>query len=423
MKIAIIDPPNFTPYRNFSLCLALEKIGYDTTLFTTRFIYDPSFDLSKIKGINYFFFNFSNKIRERFPFIGEYKIFKIIKGVEYCLDLMRLFIYIKRNKYTLANIEWAVIPQIDIFFIRFLKKAGIKTALITHNLPSHPVYNGKDIWKRYMKKICQEVDLLISLTEMTREIFIKETGVKRDKIRAVYHGNFDIFRTGNYNSSMQAREELGIPYESDVILFFGIIWHYKGLEYLLKALKIAVSKKKNIKLLIAGRLFTSSEKLYEDEEFSALQGHLIVHPKFIPMVDVEKYFIASDVVVMPHVHNLHSGQHHLAYTFRRPVIATACGDSLEIIKEGKSGFLVPPEDEKALAEAIIKFFNLDSEKRREMNQYCGMLSDRNSWEKIAHNLIETYNDFFKLPIKNTPSPSLLPHEGGEDQGEGEYIGG
>lgn len=401
MKIAVIDPPNFTPYRNFLLCSALEKTGNDVTLFTSKFSYDSSLDFSKIKGTNYFFFRLSTKIVQVFSNVKGYKIFKLIKGIEYCFDLIRLFSHIKKNKYTVINIEWTVIPQLDLYFIRLLKKSGIKTALIIHNLPSHPVYNGKNIWKKYMEKIYSETDLLIPLTETTKNIFVKETGTDKNKVRAIYHGNFDIFRTGHYKTPAQARKELGILPESDVILFFGIIWHYKGLEYLLKALKTVVSQKKNIKLLVAGRLFTTKEKLYEHREFRGLQEHLIVHADFIPMVDVEKYFVASDVVVMPHVHNLHSGQHHLAYTFGRPVIATACGDSLEIIKEGKSGFLVPFENEKALAEAIINFFNLEKNKREEMNRYCRLLSDNNSWEKIAHKLIETYRDFFKISVKGT----------------------
>jgi len=396
MKIAIIDPPNFTPYRNFSLCSALEKTGNDVTLFTSKFLYDPSLDFSKIKGTNYFFFRLSNKIEKKFSRVKAYRIFKIIKGVEYCFDLIRLFNYIKKNKYTVANIEWAVIPQLDIYFVKFLRKRGIKTALTVHNLPSHPVYNGKNLWKRNMEKIYSETDLLIPLTETTKNIFVKETGTDKNKVRAVYHGNFDIFRTGHYKTPAQARKELGILPESDVILFFGIIWHYKGLEYLLKALKTVVSQKKNIKLLVAGRLFTTKEKLYEHREFRGLQEHLIVHADFIPMIDVKKYFIASDVVVMPHVHNLHSGQHHLAYTFGKPVIATACGDSLEIIKEGKSGFLVPPENEKALANAIINFFNLEKDEREEMSRYCSLLSDKNSWKIIAHNLVDTYQNFFNI---------------------------
>src|SRR3989338_9400384 len=228
MKIAVIDPPNFTPYRNFSLCSALEKIGNDVTLFTSNFLYDSSLDFSKIKGINYFFFRLSNKIEKKFSHVKAYRIFKIIKGVEYCFDLIRLFNYIKKNKYTVANIEWAVIPQLDIYFVKFLRKRGIKTALTVHNLPSHPVYNGKNLWKRNMQKIYSETDLLISLTETTKDIFVKETGTDKNKVRAVYHGNFDIFRTGHYKTPAQARKELGILPESDVILFFGIIWHYKG---------------------------------------------------------------------------------------------------------------------------------------------------------------------------------------------------
>jgi glycosyltransferase involved in cell wall biosynthesis len=396
MKIAVIDPSNFTPYRNFSLCAGLEKTGHDITLFTSRFIYDPSLDFSKLNSTNYFFFRFSNKMIQHSPYIRTLKIFKLIKGIEYCSDLFRLLNYMKRHKFTIANIEWTLIPQIDFHFIRLLKKNGIKTVLTAHNLPSHPVYNGKNTWRRFMGKIYSEVELLVPLTETTKEIFVKETKIRSEKVRAVYHGNFEIFRTGQYKTSYQARKELEIPQDSDVILFFGIIWHYKGLEYLLKALQIVKSRNQNIKLLIAGKLFTSKEKLYEHEKFRELQKYLIVHANFIPMNEVEKYFIASDVVIMPHVHNLHSGQHHLAYTFGRPVIATACGDSLEIVREGKSGFLVPPENEQALAEAIINFFNLEKAKREEMNHYCRYLSDRNSWDKVAHNLIRTFREYFRI---------------------------
>jgi glycosyltransferase involved in cell wall biosynthesis len=396
MKVAIIDPANFTPYRNYSLCFALEKANCDVTLFTSEFIYDPSLDFSKIKGINYFFLRFASKFEKLCPSIRGTKFFQIIKGVEYCLDLIRLNRYLEKYDYKIANIEWAIIPKLDFYFIKFLKRKNIKTALTVHNLLSHPVYKGKNAWKNNMKRVYSEVDLLIPLTETTKGIFIDETGIKPNKVKAVYHGNFDIFRTGRFKRSDEARKALGIPRETDVLLFFGIIWHYKGLEYLLKALKIVARKNNSVRLLVVGKLFTSKERLYERREFRELKDYINVHAEFIPMVDVEKFFAASDVIVMPHVHNLHSGQHHLAYTFGKPVIATACGDSLEIVEEGKSGFLVPGQDERALAEAIVRFFNLEEHKRHEMGRYCQLKSNENSWDKVAHSLIRTYKEFYSI---------------------------
>ena len=394
MKIAIIDPPSFTPWRNYSLCSALEKAGYEVTLFTSEFIYDSTLEGLRTKGVKYFFLRLSTKIQTIFPAIKGSSFVKAIKGAEYCFDLVRLYRYLNKNKYTVAHIEWPVIPPIDLYFIKLLKKKGIKVSLTIHNLLSSPTYDRQYITKRYMRKIYSEADLLMPLTETTKKIFIEETGIRGEKIKTVRHGNFDIFRIGRCTGRLQAKKEFGIDPESDLILFFGLIRYYKGLKYLLKALRIAVSENKRIKLLVAGRIFASEERLDEYDELKDLRDHIIIHPRFIPTTEVEKYFVACDIVVMPYIHNLHSGQHHLAYTFGRPVIATACGDSLEIVQDGKGGFLVPPEDENALARAIINFFNFDKKKREEMNQYCRSLSDGNSWEKAARDLIGAYKDFF-----------------------------
>ena len=118
-----------------------------------------------------------------------------------------------------------------------------------------------------------------------------------------------------------------------------------------------------------------------------------LEPNYISLFEVEKFFVASDVVIMPYVLCTHSGIHHMAYSFGIPVIATKCGELPETVEEGKSGFLVEPRNPDELAETILHFYSLSQNKISEMSRYCREIADEKyNWNSIAHSLVEVYDN-------------------------------
>jgi glycosyltransferase involved in cell wall biosynthesis len=154
----------------------------------------------------------------------------------------------------------------------------------------------------------------------------------------------------------------------------------------------------NLTLIIAGNPETSELELKYRNIISKLPKEIkvIYHAEFIPDAEIEKYFIASDVVVLPYRRISHSGILHIAYSFGKPVIATNVGDFEETIEEGKSGFVLSSNSQENLSEKIIQAFS-DRLKLEEMGKYARHLS---TTKYTLKNIAELMKAIYEKMIKN-----------------------
>jgi D-inositol-3-phosphate glycosyltransferase len=164
-----------------------------------------------------------------------------------------------------------------------------------------------------------------------------------------------IYDYGQLIDSRVAKSKLGIDNDASIILFFGIIRDYKGLDWLLEAFSKTNYKQYNFKLLVAGE-FYADDRPYRDLIAKLNLGdHLILHDKFISDDDVHLYFNSADLVVQPYKHATQSGVTQIAYHFEKPMIVTEVGGLAEIVPHGKAGYVVKPNID-AIAGAIEHFF-------------------------------------------------------------------
>ncbi len=168
------------------------------------------------------------------------------------------------------------------------------------------------------------------------------------------HPLYDHF--GAVESNSRARASLKIGENEKVILFFGFIRKYKGLDILLEAMADERIRAAGIKLLVAG-------EFYEDANFYTdlintldIASSCMMHTDFIPNSEVATYFNAADVVVQPYRTATQSGISQMAYHFEKPMIVTNVGGLPEIVPDGKVGF-VTEVSAQAIAEAILTFFS------------------------------------------------------------------
>ena len=159
---------------------------------------------------------------------------------------------------------------------------------------------------------------------------------------------------GVKESKEGARVSLGLP-GGPIILFFGFIRAYKGLATLIEAMPL-VKQTIPIHLVIAGEFYGDEKKYRTMIHGLGLEQDVTVRSEYIPQNQVGKYFSASDCVVLPYVSATQSGIVQIAYQFDTPVIATNVGGLAEVVLDGVTGFIVPPENPPALAAAIVKFF-------------------------------------------------------------------
>jgi glycosyltransferase involved in cell wall biosynthesis len=187
-----------------------------------------------------------------------------------------------------------------------------------------------------------------------------------------------------------ARRQLGLGERDKVILFFGYIAPYKGLEFLVAAFDELARGDKNYRLIIAGEPKTPKDKDYwkrikETISRSTAGDQVIQKIEYVPDAETELYFKAADVLVLPYVHIFQSGVLFLSYSFGLPVIAADVGAMRDEIISGKTGDIFEPEKVPALAATLRKFFASDlylelDRRRQAIRDYA---DEKYSWKKIA----------------------------------------
>jgi len=170
----------------------------------------------------------------------------------------------------------------------------------------------------------------------------------------VKHPLYDNF--GEQISKAAARAKLGIDPNEQVLLFFGFIRKYKGLDILLDAMKILKDQQQPFKLLIAGE-FYGDEKVYSEQIARlGIQEQLILHTGFITDSEVKYYLCAADVVVQPYRNATQSGVTPLAYHFEKPMIVTNVGGLPSLVPDNKAGLVAEP-NAASIAIKIIEYFD------------------------------------------------------------------
>jgi glycosyltransferase involved in cell wall biosynthesis len=157
-------------------------------------------------------------------------------------------------------------------------------------------------------------------------------------------------------SREEARGRLGYGDKDRIILFFGFVRRYKGLDYLVRAMG-KVSTELQVKLLVVGEFWESEEKYRNLAYLLDLQDRFHIINRYVPNEEIRLYFSAADAVVLPYLEATQSAVAQIAFGFDLPIITTDVGGLAEIGKDGVFGIVVPPKNEKALAQAITDYFN------------------------------------------------------------------
>jgi glycosyltransferase involved in cell wall biosynthesis len=194
------------------------------------------------------------------------------------------------------------------------------------------------------------------------------------RVLRLFHPLYDDFPPPPEPGRAEARRRLQLPEESKILLFFGLVRPYKGLETLLQA-SVQLSLAGNEHHLVIAGEFYQPRKKYEPllTELSD-RGHLTLRDRFIPNEKVTSYFAAADVVVLPYRDATQSGIVPLAYACGRGVVASQVGGLAEVVQEAVSGVLVPPGDPAALAGGISAFLRQQDSIERQVPGFARQFS-------------------------------------------------
>lgn len=263
------------------------------------------------------------------------------------------------------------------YVARQLRKQGTKCIAILHNLIPHEHKPGDRILSRYFVK---SVGGYVALSESV----LSEIDLFDKKNPRTYcpHPLYDHF--GKKATREESLAHLELDPKFRYILFFGLIRDYKGLDLLMQAYSDSRLRKFNVRLIVAGEFYGSSDKYFELEKQLGLEGLIIWKNQFIPGDEVRYCFGAADLITQPYRTATQSGVSQIAYHFEKPMLVTKVGGLAEIVPDGKAGYAVEPEPAR-IADALVDFFSND----RQEQFTSGVIAEKQkySWDKMTRAIL------------------------------------
>jgi glycosyltransferase involved in cell wall biosynthesis len=312
---------------------------------------------------------------------------KLLRLAKYYFKLIR---YAAGSTPPIFHILWNnKIETFDRTVLQLLYRLkGRRVVLTVHNV-NREARDGKDsMLNRLTLRIQYRLTdhLFVHTNEMKRELEA-DYGVPASRISVIPFGiNSTVPNTALTRA--EARKRLGLPDAAKIVLFFGNIAPYKGVEYLVGAFQRIADEIPECMVLIAGRPKGSESywaQIDRQMDSSGLASRIVRRIEYVPDEETEVYFKAADVLALPYVSVFQSGVLFLAYNFGLPVIATDVGALKDDVVEGMTGFVCKPTDEASLAETLIRFFSADvyrnGESARSAIRRFG--HERHSWEVVA----------------------------------------
>lgn len=197
------------------------------------------------------------------------------------------------------------------------------------------------------------------------------------------HPSYNVFKIRDI-TKRQAREELLLSAEEKVLLFFGFVREYKGLKYLIAAMPEVRRQLGRVRLIVAGSFGSDRVSYLHMIDEYEVNDCIEVVDGYIADNEVEKYFAACDIVVLPYESATQSGIVQIAYGFEKPVIVTNVGGLPDVVADGQTGYIVERGNSKQLADAIIRYYKDGMEKR--FAEQVRKEADRFSWDRLVEKI-------------------------------------
>jgi D-inositol-3-phosphate glycosyltransferase len=309
------------------------------------------------------------------------RVFQVLRRWYRRLKALCFFLYRRPH---IIHFQWLISPREDYYFIKALRLLRFKIIYTAHNLQPHE--DNSEAGKKILRKIYESVDHIIVHANQNQTELIEQFKITINKTTVIPHGSYDLFSVGKNITRESARDELILPKDKLIVLFFGSIRKYKGLDYLIEAFQQVRRQIYDIVLLVVGKTGNGHN---DSRYYSDLIGDLYRYEDIIfisKYIDVEKvgsYFSAADLVVLPYTETYQSGVLMLAYAFGKAVVVTNIGGLNELVVADKTGLVVPPCNSSALAEAITKIL-VNPDERESMGRRAKSLAETTySWRNIA----------------------------------------
>jgi D-inositol-3-phosphate glycosyltransferase len=304
--------------------------------------------------------------------------------------LIRVACLVRETKPDVIHYQSYRMIRVDWLLFLWFRLLGWKTVFTVHDTHS---LEASAIDSFLFKSTARQADLLLVHNTVSKEVIERDWGVSPQRIRLIPHGGYDdYYRPGADRG--EARRHLNCRPDHFVVLTFGTVRKYKGLDYLLPAVARARERIPGLKVFLAGRAFDQTlgeryEKMISQLGIDDVAEFL---NRFIETEELERLFTAADLVVLPYVRIDQSGVLFMAYTFGKPVLVTRVGGLPELVREGRSGFVVEPRSSESLCEGLVSAWQ--NRDRLEKMGACArrLVEQEYTWKRQAEITVDAYRE-------------------------------
>ena len=320
------------------------------------------------------------------------------KLLAYALVYLRLIHHAATSSARIVHILWNYkVPVFDrTVLLIYYKVIGKQVVFTAHNINAAE-RDGVDSFVNRLSLRLQYrlVDHIFVHTEKMKDQLVETFGVRDKKITIIPFGTYDMVPQSALTSA-EAKQRLGLSASDRAILFFGRIAPYKGIDLLVEAFERIALQDKSYSLIVAGEPMKEAVQQWADLqqiiEQSPVRQQVRQYTRFIGDNEIELYFKAADVLVLPYTQIFQSGVLFMAYSFGLPVIASDVGSFGQDIIGGVTGFVCKRGDPVDLSKVIEMYFSSElyrmlDERRAGIQKF---IHERHSWDIVAAKTSDVY---------------------------------
>jgi glycosyltransferase involved in cell wall biosynthesis len=311
------------------------------------------------------------------------------KGSRILKYYLKLISYLCRSGVRVVHIQWLRFYLLDGVMISLLARAlGKRVYYTAHDII--PYHQDTRFTRLTFRIVYRSQHIIVVHTEYLRSRLIEGYGVPASRIRCIKHGVYDKMDSPKIDYKV-ARERLEIREDDFVILFFGIIKKYKGLELILQAFNELRDGTGHVKLIIAGKVSRDYAREYEQIVSGYNLEDTTIIPRHIEENEVELLFKATDISVLPYSQASQSGVLFLSYAYGVPVVVPDLGGFPGDVEIGSTGLVFNPGDKESLLQHLLKAKDIFGDHMVERRQYIKQFAEEHySWRSSCKMLSALY---------------------------------
>jgi glycosyltransferase involved in cell wall biosynthesis len=286
----------------------------------------------------------------------------------------------------IVHVQSLLSSRFDAFLWPWIRRTA-PLVMTAHNIRSHEnsPWEAWTTWRSY-----RAADALVVHTDESAQIASHRLGPTH-RVALIHHGDYAFFRPAQPLSRSEARHRLRLPVDVRLLLAFGAIRPYKGIQELFEALGIVRLRHPSTHLVVVGPLLVGTETEYRKAiERAGLFDAVTFRPEYVPHGEVASYFAAADIAVYNYSEVTDSGALRIACSLGTPVVATAVGAFREFLQDGVTGRLVPPHNPAVLTAAICDLLEDREAALRMATAARDLAVSRWSWQDSARQTIALY---------------------------------